>query len=128
MASKKTGVDGLTIEIKKILQAYGDDVAKDVAQVVKKTGQKAAKALRQESRAKFGTTKDYAYSRSWTSTAQLSRQNASSIVYSKIPSRPHLLERGHAKRNGGRVPGRAHIAPVEAAINTEFQREVEKII
>ena len=38
----------------------------------------------------------------------------------------HLLEHGHAKRNGGRVRAIVHIAPVEQTVINQFTREVEK--
>ncbi|MOA51074.1 hypothetical protein D3C78_1741730 [compost metagenome] len=40
----------------------------------------------------------------------------------------HLLEKGHAKRNGGRVPAQVHIKPVEDQLVEEFEKRVEKAI
>ena len=49
-------------------------------------------------------------------------------LYATVPGLPHLLEYGHAKRGGGRVPGRAHIKPVEDKITKDFERKVRAII
>jgi hypothetical protein len=38
------------------------------------------------------------------------------------------LEFGHAKRNGGRVPGKAHIAPAEAKGIEQFEKDIEKAL
>ena len=38
----------------------------------------------------------------------------------------HLLEFGHAKRGGGRVSGKAHIAPAEEAGISQLTEEIER--
>lgn len=40
----------------------------------------------------------------------------------------HLLEKGHAKRGGGRVAGRPHIAPAEQAGIEQLQSIIEKAL
>ena len=49
-------------------------------------------------------------------------------LYSKVPGLPHLLENGHAKRGGGRVPGKTHIAPVEQELIKQFEEQIEKAV
>lgn len=126
--ARKVGVDGLRSAINKILKEYGDGVNADVSKVVQRTGQRAAKALREESRAKFKTQHNYQYAKGWTASMDKGRYDATSIVHNKVPGLPHLLENGHAKRGGGRVAGRPHIAPVEAAVVSQFETEMTKTL
>ena len=49
------------------------------------------------------------------------------IVYNKNePHLTHLLERGHAKRNGGRVAAKVHIEPAAAKAADNFEKTVRE--
>ena len=40
----------------------------------------------------------------------------------------HLLERGHAKRSGGRVEGRPHILPAEERAKNAFIVRIKEVV
>lgn len=122
--SRKVPIDRLAEEVKKILDEYGEDVQRNLGEIVEKMSKKGAQTLRSQSRGTFGGTGKYA--KGWTSTAQTGRLSAQGTIYNQdLPGLPHLLEFGHANRGGGRTAGRAHIAPVEAALIKEFESKVK---
>ena len=105
-----TSVDNLAAEIMKGLTEYADLAEEGMKKAVKKT----AKSIKDEISAN-APKRTGAYSKSWT--AKKTKENSHSlemIVHSKNRYQlAHLLEKGHAKRGGGRVSGKPHIAPAE---------------
>jgi hypothetical protein len=125
--AKKTSIDKLSAAIHDILEYYGEDVNKNVGDVVKRVAQKGAQAVKSAARSTFGGTGEYASG--WTSRIETGRLSTQGIIYqSTVPGLPHLLENGHANRGGGRTPGRPHIKPVEDEIVREFITEVSNSV
>lgn len=113
--------------IEKILDEFGDEVKDRMDEVVDKLAQKAAKQLRATSPVNEGAPKSGSYARGWrvekTDKAGHSRLTSTAIVYNKEPGLPHLLEHGHALRQGGRSPAIVHIKPVEDMLYKSFRPE-----
>lgn len=123
--AKKTSIDRLGAAIHDILAEYGDDVQENLADAVKRVTKKGAQAVKAAARSTFGGTGEYAAG--WTSRTETGRLSAQGVIYNAdVPGLPHLLENGHANRDGGRTPGREHIKPVEETIVQEFEAEVKK--
>lgn len=97
-------------EIMKCLQEYTEEVVEALEKTEKELADEAVGTLKQTSPKKSGK-----YARSWTQT----KQGKKRIVHNRRYQLTHLLEKGHAKRNGGRVAARVHIAPVEQRISKE---------
>lgn len=125
---RKAPADKLSAEIRGILAEYQVEVTGVVTEAVKKVTRAGAKALRAESREKFQThSKTKPYYKGWTSTLDTGKHSAQGIIYNKdVPGLPHLLEHGHANRNGGRTPGRVHIKTIEDQVIKDFTKEVER--
>lgn len=105
-----TSIDDLADEIMAGLQEYAE-LADDA---MKTAVQKTATTVKKEITA--NAPKDTgAYGKSWT--AKKIKENSHTLqmtVHSKSHYQlAHLLEKGHAKRGGGRVQGKPHIAPAE---------------
>ena len=117
-----TKIDNLGAEIAKMMEEYSKDVTDDMKAAAKKVSKETVKELKSTSPMGKGSKKGH-YKDGWKS--KVNSESAVSIgikVYnSKKPGLTHLLEKGHAKRGGGRVEGKPHIAPAakKAAENYE---------
>lgn len=105
-----TSIDNLADEIMKGLTEYADLTDESMKKAVRKTATSVKKEISANAPKKTGT-----YAKSWT--AKKTKENIHSLemtVHSKNRYQlAHLLEKGHAKRGGGRVSGKPHIAPAE---------------
>lgn len=70
------------------------------------------------------------YAKSWAAKkVRETSQTLTMVVHSRNRYQlAHLLEYGHAKRNGGRVEGRSHIAPAEQQGIRQLQEEIERAL
>lgn len=115
-------LNNLDTAISGILSKYAEETTTNLQQATKEVAQAGAKAINSEAGSKFKGKK---YKSSWTYEVKNSRLGATATIYSKKPGLPHLLEHGHASRNGGRpVAGRIHIQPVNDEIERDFERKV----
>ena len=119
-------IDQLAAEIAKGLAEYSQEVVEKVNVSSEKVGKAAVKQLKQTSPKRHGK-----YAKSWTMTTEKAiGQPDLRIIHVKAPHYrlTHLLEKGHAKVNGGRVEGKPHIRPAEEMVIQDFTREVEEAI
>ena len=107
-------------EINKALREFTSEVEEGLEEKKKQAAKNAVKELKQKSPRDTGD-----YARGWRSKKV---GNAYVIHNATNYQLTHLLEKGHAKRGGGRVPGIPHIRPVEMQTIEEFQKEVERMI
>lgn len=103
------------IDLSSILNAYSKEVAEALNKTKDEVAKEAADELRQTSPKKHG-----GYAANWA----VKVQGGARIVYNrKHYQLTHLLEFGHANRDGGRTPAHPHIKPVEEEM---IEKAVEK--
>ena len=105
-----TKIDNLANEIMEGLKEYADLASDDVKKAVRKAGNTVRKEISENAPKDTG-----AYAKSWSVKKTKETSNSLEVtVYSKNRYQlAHLLEHGHAKRGGGRVAARPHIAQAE---------------
>lgn len=118
-------IDKLSDEIMKGLMEYKDLVADDVKSIVKKVGNDTKNEIKNNAPKRTG-----AYKKSWS--VKTTKENSNSLtvtVHSKKHYRlTHLLEKGHAKRGGGRTKAIPHIGPAEEKAIKELYDEIGRKI
>ena len=68
------------------------------------------------------------YQNGWAvkKTSAKAGQVSITVYNRKKPGLTHLLEKGHAKRGGGRVAGQPHIAPAEEYAVGELENKIKR--
>lgn len=123
MAGSKVSIDGMADAIMKELNEYADVACDDMKESVKS----ASTLVRDQIKATAPKSTG-AYAKSWSTknTRETSRSLEVTVYSRNRYQLAHLLEFGHAKRGGGRVPGRSHIAPAEQAGIDQLEKDIER--
>lgn len=111
-------------QIEEALKEYGEKVKDTVVKTLPEVAKQASQTIKASSPTRTGT-----YASGWRQKTTTAFYGVESVVYNaKKPGLPHLLEFGHAKRNGGRVGGDVHIRPVEEWVKSEAVRRLEEAL
>ena len=117
-------INKLADEIAQTLTNHGQKIQKGMGISAEKVAKKVIKTLEKTSPKKTGN-----YSKAWTSKHDENLGiNTNYTVFNKEGYLTHLLEDGHANRDGGRTAGIPHIRPAEEMAIAEFIKEVEGVI
>ena len=120
-----TSINDMADEIMKGLTEYADLTNESMKKAVRKTATSVKKEISANAPKRTGK-----YAKSWT--AKKTKENSHSLemtVHSKNRYQlAHLLEKGHAKRGGGRVAGKPHIAPAEENGVQMLEKLIEEVL
>lgn len=119
----KIDADSLRSTINDMLNEYGDSAREVIGDVSKDVAKEVVKDLKKGGSYKGGEE----FNKGWTTKTETTRLGSSTVVYNKTkPGLAHLLEFGHAKRNGGRTRAFNFIAPVADSIGEKFETAFTK--
>lgn len=117
-----TEINEIQAEILRQVRMYAAEVQEEVNKVSKETAQELIRDLKQATAFKSKTGD---YKKGW----RLKKIGKKYIVHNKTDYQlTHLLEHGHAKRGGGRVEAKIHIAPAEDKAVHAFLEKIERVI
>lgn len=121
----KVKIDSLSSEVMRELEKYADVTTENVKKAVQKAGKTVRDEIKESAPSDTGK-----YSKSWTvKTVRETSSSLELVVHSRNKYQlTHLLEFGHAKRGGGRVSARPHIANAEEKAIKVFEEEIKEAI
>jgi len=124
---KKISIEQIENEIAQQLKRYTKNVEEGLEKEKQKAARAGAKELRESPLTpvrKYGARKGQ-YKRGWTST----KRGTAYIIRNKTDWQlTHLLEKGHALRQGGRAKPYVHIKPVEEKVIKAYYDGTVKVI
>lgn len=123
--ARKIPLQQLEVEIVKELSQYSQEVADGIKKEVKQVADEMVKELKQTSPKDTGK-----YAKGWKEKVEFeSSEDIRVRVYNSTkPQLTHLLEHGHAKKNGGRVEGRPHVGPAEQTAEKKLADGVKVVV
>lgn len=111
--------------VKEYLKIYVEDIGEAVEEISNQIGKEARDELKQTSPKKIGK-----YAKGWTVRKDKKNKNYYTVkVWNRTNYQlTHLLEFGHATRNGGRTKAIPHIRPVEEKYKDKFEKKIKEKI
>ena len=123
--SETISADGLADAVSDTLQQYSDGVIDGIKEAEDVTAKECKKNLEADS--PVGATGKY--KKGWKVTVTVNTPlEKHTVIHNKQAGLTHLLENGHATRNGGRTRAFPHIKPNEEKANAAFEKRVEEVI
>ena len=123
-----TNINVLADAIMDAMLEYTEEVEEAIPDIVDGTVDAMVKEIRTSAPKRTGD-----YAKGWTSR-KLGERTRSKEGYAKLVCNPkrysiaHLVEYGHAKRDGGRVSGKPHIRPACDKLLPEFEKKIEEAV
>lgn len=127
--SKSIKIDELQGVIKDYLENYIEDIEEDVKETTDQLSKEAVKELKKESPRRKGDKRENPYYKGWSRKKQSKGRKYTMTLYNRTNYQlTHLLEYGHAIRNGGQTKAIPHIKPIEEKYNKLYEEKIEKAI
>lgn len=115
-----TEINNLANEIAEQVKLYTREVKEEIETAKQEVSKELVQDLKRDSPEKTGS-----YRKGW----KIKKEKRSNKIHNSTDYQlTHLLEKGHAKRNGGRVAAKIHIAPNEEKAIREFLDRIERAI
>lgn len=123
MSAKKISVGQLADEIMDVLNEYKEVTDEAVESAVAKVSKETKNIAKTGSPVDSGV-----YQKGWAikKTSEKAGKVTVTVYNRKKPGLTHLLEKGHALRNGGRVAAKTHIAPAEDYAVNELESAMKR--
>lgn len=113
-------IDQLAAEIYKAIAEYTEDVSEAIEKKVEDVSEEVLKDTVANAPKKTGK-----YAKGF----KITKQGTKRVIWNKKYSRiVHLNEFGHAKVNGGRVPGKPHMRPAYDRFGAKLPDAIKRII
>lgn len=129
MANQTVSTDQLAKAVTDTLAEYYGLVREDVDAATKTVGKETRKKVRELAKKK-NLVRTGKYLKSWRVKYKTGDEKVTATVYAAAPQYrlTHLLEYGHAKVNGGRVPAYPHLAEAEQWAVDEYERLLKEAL
>jgi HK97 gp10 family phage protein len=119
-----TDIDRLAREITNAVRNYTEDVTNAIDKKLDEKAQDIRNDADRDAPRRKGK-----YAKGFRVTKKESNGKSKRVIWNKKYSRlVHLQEFGHAKRNGGRVPGRPHLRPAYDRHASALMNDIKRII